>query len=229
MLPLITLDKEEYNSFDKVIVTINAPEKNGNPTQADTIVISLANQSGSLGTIKLYETGQDSGIFEGNFIITPDMARFPGDIRVSKGDNILISFQPDKDNVIVKEVFVRFPPENQYPDPINIPFSQNELVVIGNIISLEKIPSKNQTMYGIKVEEYLKNPKPYDMITAFGDGINEDLPYYDEVTYFNRPIFDVGNKVFVYLKKENSTFQISPYSFILARNKIGRASCRERV
>ena len=59
LLPLITLDKEEYNSFDKVIVTINAPEKNGNPTQADTIVISIANQSGSLGTIRLYETGQD--------------------------------------------------------------------------------------------------------------------------------------------------------------------------
>jgi len=72
---LITLEKEEYNPYDKVIVTINAPEKNENPTQADTIVISLSNQSDPLATIRLFETGQDNGIFEGSFILTPDMAR----------------------------------------------------------------------------------------------------------------------------------------------------------
>ncbi|HSB57649.1 MAG TPA: hypothetical protein VLD38_07565, partial [Nitrosopumilaceae archaeon] len=136
-----------------------------------------------------------------------------------KGDHILLSFQPDKDNQIVKEVFVRFPPESQFPDIIKIPFSQSELVVVGNIVSKEKSPSRNQTMYSIKVEEYLKNPKPYEMITALGDGINEDIPFTDEVTYYNRPIFDVGNKVFVYLKKENSTFKISPYSFVLSKNE----------
>ncbi|HSB57017.1 MAG TPA: hypothetical protein VLD38_04310 [Nitrosopumilaceae archaeon] len=184
-------------------------------------MISISNQSESLATIRLFETGQNNGIFEGSFILTPDMSKFLGDVTVSKGDHILLSFQPDKDNQIVKEVFVRFPPESKFPDIIKIPFSQSELVVVGNIVSKEKIPSRNQTMYSIKVEEYLKNPKPYDMITVLGDGINEDVPFTDEVTYYNRPIFDVGNKVFVYLKKENNTFKISPQSFTLAKNHMG--------
>ncbi|MGI0055967.1 MAG: hypothetical protein ACREAK_01190 [Nitrosarchaeum sp.] len=106
-----------------------------------------------------------------------------------------------------------------YPDAIKIPFNDSDLVLVGTIISKDEI-SKNQTKYGIDVEGYLKNSKSFDMISATSYEIKNQTAPYTEVHYYNEPFFDVGQKVFVYLKmNQNGEYIMSPYSFALEKNE----------
>ncbi|MGI0023494.1 MAG: hypothetical protein ACRD9Q_11640 [Nitrososphaeraceae archaeon] len=112
--------------------------------------------------------------------------------------------------------------ENRYADPILIPFEKSDVVLVGKVIDVKELVTENKSEYSIAVEKYLKNQKPQDLIIAIGDGIaKKEITDFNEVNYYNRPIFDVGNKVFVYLNKENGTFKMSPYSFALYKNETG--------
>lgn len=103
---------------------------------------------------------------------------------------------------------------------ILIPYADNDLVVIGKIIQVDTVVSENKTEYIIDVEKYLKNPKTFDMITAFVEGIQTtDFSYSNPIDYYNKPFFEKENQVFVYLKNENGKYKISPYSFALEKNE----------
>ena len=109
--------------------------------------------------------------------------------------------------------------EMSYPDAIKIPFNDSDLVLVGTIISKEEI-SKNQTKYGIDVEDYLKNSKSFDMISAISYETKNQTEPYTDVHYYNEPFFDVGQKVFVYLKMNKSgEYIMSPHSFAIEKNE----------
>src|SRR5574338_184943 len=106
-------------------------------------------------------------------------------------------------------------------DPIKSPFAINDLVLVGNVVSSTPKLSENQTTYYIEVEKYLKNPKPYDLITAIGKGVyNKTMEYYSDVHFFNKPVFADGDKVFLYLTNKDGNYRISPLSFAISRKDV---------
>ena len=110
--------------------------------------------------------------------------------------------------------YARADPIYPSPDPIRDPFNKADVVLVGHVLNLKKILSANQTQYSITVDSYLKNPKPFNLITVIGDGIKPDvITNYDEVLYYNEPVFIKEEKVFLYLDEENGKYKILPYSF----------------
>jgi len=99
----------------------------------------------------------------------------------------------------------------EYQTPLEL-YKNHELIVIGKVISLTEI-SKQETIYNIKVEEYLKNPKPYDLIDAYGLGTKNGGVWIEDQT-----VFEIGDRVLLYLYKENGKYKISPYSFIAPKS-----------
>ena len=108
------------------------------------------------------------------------------------------------------------------------PFKSNDLVIIGKVIHVNSMISENRTEYNIQVEEYLKGQKPFDMITAILDDVRSadfpnypmDYPNSNPLDYYNKPFFEEGNQVFVYLKQDDGTFKISPYSFTIKKKSV---------
>ncbi len=108
------------------------------------------------------------------------------------------------------------------------PFKNNDLVIIGKIIQVNTKVLENKTEYNIQVEEYLKNQKSFDMITAILDGVRSpDFPNYpmnspnsSTLDYYNKPYFEEGNKVLAYLKQEEGIYKMSPYSFTIEKKGV---------
>jgi len=111
--------------------------------------------------------------------------------------------------------------ETQLNDAILLPFKDSEVVVIGKVITANSTISGNKTEYSIAVEKYLKNPKPYDLLTAVGDGIRKEITNFSKTKYYNAPIFEEGNRVFLYLNQKNGKYVISPYSFGITKKMSG--------
>jgi len=110
-----------------------------------------------------------------------------------------------------------YPAYAQLDESILEPFGNSDLVIIGKVIQVNEIVSENKTQYNIQVEEYLKDQKPFDMVTAILDEIRPlDFPT-SHLDYYNKPYFEEGNQVFIYLKQEGGTFKMSPYSFTLKK------------
>lgn len=108
--------------------------------------------------------------------------------------------------------------EMKLNNAILIPFEDSDIVLVGKVIQTNSTKSINKTEYAIAVEEYLKNPKPYDMITAVGEGIKKEIKDYNEVNYYNEPIFEEGERAFLYLNEKDGKYVISPYSFGITKN-----------
>jgi hypothetical protein len=108
------------------------------------------------------------------------------------------------------------------------PFKNNDLVIIGKIIQVNTIVSENKTEYNIQVEEYLKNQKSFEMITAILDGVRSpdfpsypmDFPNSNPLDYYNKPYFEEGNQVLAYLKQEGGIYKMSPYSFTIEKKDV---------
>jgi plastocyanin len=92
-------------------------------------------------------------------------------------------------------------------------YNNSQLVIVGKVISLSQVPTtiqsqdKNQTQYDIQVEEYYKNPQPFKLITVYG--------FAKGIYYSYDPTFDVGDRLFLYLKKDHGFYQIQPHSLKL--------------
>ena len=98
---------------------------------------------------------------------------------------------------------------------ILVPFETSDVVLVGTVVEVTTTDKK--TLYDFKVDEYLKGEKSFDLITATLDSTRpSDFPK-DPLDYFNKPFFEKDNQVFVYLKQEGSTFQMSPYSFTIKK------------
>ncbi len=78
---------------------------------------------------------------------------------------------------------------------------QGKLVITGQILSVSEIPQKNLTSYDVKIQNYITRPQQGSVITAVS-------PKND-----SNPIFNVNDKVQLYLDKNSTGYVISPYSF----------------
>ena len=84
-------------------------------------------------------------------------------------------------------------------------YLENEIILIGEIKSLQEFPKQGHTEYDVIVERYLKNPQPTDNITAFGGGTSESVISVQKV-------FGEGDRVFLLLNSNNGDYKISLYS-----------------
>lgn len=110
-------------------------------------------------------------------------------------------------------------PMNKLNKAILEPFDQSDVVLIEKIVEIKILQKENKSEYGISVEQYLKNQKPHDLIVATGDGIaQKTITDFNEINYYNDPIFKKDDRVFVYLVSKDNKYVISPYSFALSKN-----------
>jgi hypothetical protein len=108
ILPEIVFDKEEYTPFDEVTISVISPDSNQDPDRIETIRVLLSSSSASLGRVSFPETGPNTGIFEEDFDLTPNVTQFPGDLRAIREDGVTLEFRIDEDTVASKSVFVNF-------------------------------------------------------------------------------------------------------------------------
>jgi hypothetical protein len=87
-------------------------------------------------------------------------------------------------------------------------YQENEIILIGNVTSLVENPSEGFTEYEIKVEKFMKNPQISDTLFVFGSGAKSS-----EIHLSIEQIYNVNERVFLFLNENDGKYQISPYSF----------------
>ncbi len=98
--------------------------------------------------------------------------------------------------------------QNVYAIPYIPPpakYFNSDIVLIGKVISSTPF-SPTDTKYEIKVEQYLKNPQSQDAITVIASGTNKTIGMTADT------IFDVGQRVFLYLKQDKGNYVVWWYS-----------------
>ena len=105
-----------------------------------------------------------------------------------------------------------------FPDAIALPFFQSDSVAVGTIVE-KSSQNQDSIQYSIDVDFYLKNYQPFDLITATLNDPPEPqtLP---EVFWYNSPVFNEGDLVFVYLKKNEGGYRLLPESFSLDKHEV---------
>jgi len=99
------------------------------------------------------------------------------------------------------------------------PFDQSDIVLVGKIVEVRELREESKSEYGISVENYLKNPKPHDLIIVIGDGIaKKEITDFNEVNYYNDPVFQKDDRVFAYLSSKDGKYVVLPYSFAISKN-----------
>lgn len=107
--------------------------------------------------------------------------------------------------------------EQQLNEAILSPFKDSELVLVGKVVQATSMDS-NRTQYEIKVEKYLKGSQSFDQINAVGQGTSKKITNFDEVRYYNSPVFEDGDRVFLYLGKNGYQYSVLPYSFGIVKS-----------
>jgi len=86
-------------------------------------------------------------------------------------------------------------------------YMENELIFVGFVeFETENIETGN-TLYEIKVEQFIKNSQNDERITVVGEGMRND-----EIKSSIQKFFNVGDRVLIFANKINEEYQISPYS-----------------
>jgi hypothetical protein len=89
-------------------------------------------------------------------------------------------------------------------------YGESDVIVIGIITSALGRPSERITDYTLSADKYLKDDLHQLNLHIYGIGkSNSSLMVEDE------PIFNVGNRVILYLTNTIKGYEISPYSHIL--------------
>ena len=84
-------------------------------------------------------------------------------------------------------------------------YKESDIILVGNITSIEISSSGTNTFYHVKVEQYLKSQQENDTITVAGSGSNDTSPPPDTK-------FMADDRVRLYLYKEDGMYMISMYS-----------------
>ena len=88
-------------------------------------------------------------------------------------------------------------------------YNEHDVILIGNITKAEGQPFDRVTDYTVSVEKYLKSDLgPQLQLSASGKK-GSNLLVEDET------IYEVGDRVLLYLIKDDMSYQISPYSTVL--------------
>ena len=108
-----------------------------------------------------------------------------------------------------------------FHDAVAAPFSQSDTVAIGTVIQKDSM-GENSITYSISVDFYLKNYQPFDLLTAILNDIPPEPQKFHEVWYYNSPVFNEGDLVFVYLAKNDGSYELLPESFSLDKQERNR-------
>lgn len=87
-------------------------------------------------------------------------------------------------------------------------YQENDIILIGNVTSLEENPLEGSTQYEINVEKFIKNPQSSNTISVFGTGAKGS-----QIHLSIEQIYNVNERVFLFLNEKDGQYQISPYSF----------------
>jgi hypothetical protein len=87
-------------------------------------------------------------------------------------------------------------------------YQENETILVGNVISLIENPTEGFTEYEINVEKFMKNPQTSSTVFVIGSGAKSS-----EIHLSIEHIFNVNDRVFLFLNEVDGEYQISPYSF----------------
>jgi hypothetical protein len=116
--------------------------------------------------------------------------------------------------ILTKTVFIIFTLlaffliNNAYAENV---FSENydksDLVLVGKVLSIQ--PRPNAILYEIQIEQYYKNPQTARVIAVYGPPKEDDL---------HNSVFEVDDRLFLYLKQEYGIYRILDSSFKLQYN-----------
>ena len=105
-----------------------------------------------------------------------------------------------------------------FPDAIALPFFQSDSVAIGTIVEKDS-QYQDSIRYLLDVDFYLKNYQQFGLLTATLVNSTEP-PKFPDVLYYNSPVFNKGDLVFVYLKKIDGQYNVLPESFALDKHEV---------
>ena len=106
----LELNKGNYHPYDRVVITITAPEGNKDAFRSDVIFISVKKQSAATGitSYKLVETGVNTGVFAGHVDlqgtsgIDGGIGPRDGTLRIDVGDSLNVSYTALTANVPIQ-------------------------------------------------------------------------------------------------------------------------------
>lgn len=87
-------------------------------------------------------------------------------------------------------------------------YQENEIILIGSVVSLTENLSEGFTEYEINVEKFMKNPQTSNTIMVVGSGAQSS-----ETQVSIDRIFNEQDRVFLFLNEKDGEYHISPYSF----------------
>ena len=90
-------------------------------------------------------------------------------------------------------------------------YQENEIILIGNVSSLTENASEGFTDYEIKIEKFMKKTTVLtssSTIFATGSGAMSS-----EIHHSTEKIFNVNDRVFLFLNEKDGKYKISSYSF----------------
>jgi len=96
-----------YTPFDKVLIRIVSPDSNQDHNAIDTIMV-LISSSFSQKEFELRETGLNTGIFEEDIRLSPNLLQFPGDIQTRRDDGLSVTFRIDSDTVVTQSIYINY-------------------------------------------------------------------------------------------------------------------------
>jgi len=90
---VLTLDEKKYIGFENImVITLNDPDQNRNPSEKDKVSVQIRTKSGLTNTTyTLTETGLSNGEFMAALTLT-DKPNTPTTIRVAPNDEITVNF-----------------------------------------------------------------------------------------------------------------------------------------
>lgn len=105
--PVLKLDRTTYTPFDKMVIILTDSSLNTNSEKIETFQVTVSGPART-DQITLRETDKNTGIFQKEIRLTPDPARYPGDMQVHRDDGITVSYRVDAANVITETAFIEY-------------------------------------------------------------------------------------------------------------------------
>ncbi len=81
-----------------------------------------------------------------------------------------------------------------------------DIIVFGSIIEYTDVGT--HSLYDVQVIRYLKNTQSDEVLHVVGSGVHDEGVWVEDST-----VFEIGERVVLYLDNDDNTLQIGPYSF----------------
>lgn len=81
-----------------------------------------------------------------------------------------------------------------------------DIIIFGEV--LDYVDVGTDSHYDVKVIQYLKNSQSDDVIQVIGSGVHHEGVWVEDST-----VFEIGERVVLYIEKNDDSLRIGPYSF----------------